>query len=125
MLGVITKSKGIYKKPELDDEERMDSLFLNIVFTSILPILIAYFAHYVLPHKCLPSINIICSVPVLYFFMYLFSVLVYFSAYVKFEFHYIARRSLKNPSIVMVLALVFYLLTFILSLIPSFLTKAA
>jgi len=112
-------------KPSLTDEERIEALFLAIIFTSALPIMIAYFAHSAVPHKCFDKLNILCTLPPGYFLMYLSSIILYVVAYAKFGFRYIAKQNLKTPSMLMIVAIILYILTFILALIPAFFYKVA
>ena len=112
-------------RPSLTDEERIEALFLAIIFTSALPIMIAYFAHAAIPHKCYAKLDIICTLPPGYILMYLSSIIIYVTAYAKFGFRYIAKQNLRTPSLVMVIAAILYVLTFILDLLPALFYKVA
>lgn len=119
------KSDEEIPRPRLTDEERIDALFLAILFTSILPIMIAYFAHSIIPHKCFNKLDILCTLPLGYALMYLSSIILYIAAYARFGFLYIAKKNLRKSSIVMVIATILYIITFILALIPAFFYKVA
>lgn len=119
----IYKCDSEIPRISLTDEERIEATLLAIVFSSFLPIMIAYFAHSAIPHMCVEKLNLMCSLAPGYLVMYFVSIVVYFSAYVKFAFRYVAKQNLRTPSLIMIVAAILYVLTFILSLIPAFFYK--
>ena len=131
MITTLHKSKftPLYKsdeeipRPRLTDEERINAFILAILFTSALPILIAYFAHTVIPHKCLGNLDILCVLPLGYSIMYFSALVLYVIGYAKFGFSYIAKQDLKAPARLMTVAIILYIITFILALIPAFFYK--
>ncbi len=120
---IIYKCDLEIPRPAISDEEKIEALIMAVVFTSILPVLIAYFAHSAIPHRCFTRLDILCTLPLGYVLMYLSSIILYIAAYANFGFRYIAKKNLKTPSILMVVAVIFYLITFVLSLIPALLYK--